>query len=269
MAVVNRTPDSFVVAHPDLGRAVEHALAAVAAGADIVDVGGVKAGPGPVVDVAEELRRVVPLVEALRAACDVPISVDTTRAEVACRALAAGADLVNDVSGLHDPALAAEVAASPGAGLVVMHAGGQLRGRPHRASHPPDVVAVVRRELLRLVARARAAGVPADGLIVDPGHDFGKNTLHSLELTRRIAELCDLGHPVLVALSRKDFLGEALGGVGVDGRVEASLAAAVLAVAGGARIVRVHDVAPTVRALRAAEVILGLRPPPLLVRGLE
>lgn len=269
MAVVNRTPDSFAVRHPDLGPALERALAAVEEGADLVDVGGVKAGPGADVDVHTELRRVLPLIEALRAASGVAISVDTYRAEVARQALAAGADLVNDVSGLSEPGLAEAVAANPGAGLVVLHAGGQLRGRPHRASHVPDVVTVVRDELVRLVALARRHGVDADRIVVDPGHDFGKNTLHSLELTRRIHELCDLGHPVLVALSRKDFLGEALGGVGVDERLEASLAAAVLCAAGGARIVRVHDVGPTVRALRTTEVLLGLRPPGLLLRGLE
>jgi dihydropteroate synthase len=269
MAIVNRTPDSFF----DRGRtyeldvAVDHALAQVDAGADIVDVGGVKAGPGQEVTVAEELERVIGFVEAFRARSDAPVSVDTYRATVAAAALDAGADMVNDVGGLHEPEIAGVVAARPQAALVVMHAGGPPRTRPWRPVYRPDVVTAVVAALRELVGEARRRGVADRQIVVDPGHDFAKNTFQSLELTRRTAELCTLGYPVLVALSNKDFLGEAVG-LEVDERGEASIAAAVVAALGGARIVRVHDTAGTVRALRAVEAIMGWSPPAAPVRGL-
>ena len=267
MAILNRTPDSFYDRGANFG--FEDALAAgeraLAEGADWLDVGGVKAGPGPPVSEADELDRVVPLVEALRERTDAVISVDTFRAEVARRALAAGADVVNDPSGLRDP-LVAEVAAGAGAGLVVMHTGGPPRTRPHRPAYA-DVVAEVRAFLADRVALARQRGVPAERLIVDPGHDFHKNTFHSLELTRRLAELADLGYPLLVALSNKDFVGETLD-VPLDQRLEGSLAAAAFAVVAGASIVRVHEVQPTVRVVRMTEAILGRRPPAATRRGL-
>lgn len=272
MAIVNRTPDSFYDRGRTyaLGAAVEHALAQVAAGADIVDVGGVKAGPGAEVGVDEELERIVPFVEAFRQQADTPLSVDTFRARVAAAALDAGADLVNDVSGMVEPEIADVVAARPGSALVVMHAGGAPRTRPFRPSYLPDVTTAVLLTLGRLLREAQRRGVPAEALVVDPGHDFGKNTLHSLEVTRRLPELAALGHPVLVALSRKDFLGEVLGqGVGPEDRLEASLAAAVVSLTLGARILRVHDTAPTVRAVRTAEAILGWRPPAVTARGLD
>ncbi len=271
MAIVNRTPDSFYDrgATFALDTAVEHALAQVDAGADLIDVGGVKAGPGDAVTPACERERIVPFVEAFRARSTALLSVDTYRPEIAAAALDAGADLVNDVSGLADPELADVVAERPGTGLVVMHAGGPPRTRPFRPSYHPDVTTVVRDELEQLAAQAQERGVPASGLVVDPGHDFGKNTYHSLELTRRLAEIAALGFPVLVALSRKDFLGETLGvDVAPADRLEASLAAAALAVAHGARILRVHDTAATVRVARTVAAILGLQPPAVAVRGL-
>jgi dihydropteroate synthase len=267
MAILNRTPDSFY----DRGAnfAFDAALAAgeraLAEGADWLDIGGVKAGPGPPVSEAEELDRVVPLVEALRARTDAVVSVDTFRPGVARRALAAGADVVNDPSGLRDPRVA-EVAAEAGAGLVVMHTGGPPRTRPHRPAYA-DVVAEVRAFLADRVAVARQRGVPAERLIVDPGHDFHKNTFHSLELTRRLGELAGLGCPLLVALSNKDFVGETLD-VPLDQRLEGSLAAAAFAVVAGASIVRVHEVEPTVRVVRMTEAILGRRPPAGTRRGL-
>jgi dihydropteroate synthase len=270
MAIVNRTPDSFY----DGGRtfaldaAVDHALAQVAAGADILDVGGVKAGPGAEVTEQDELDRIVPFVTAFRRRSDAVLSVDTFRASVARAALRAGADIVNDTSGLADPDLAGVVAAHPDAGLVLMHSGGQLRTRPYRSHHPPDVTTAVIGALTDLIARAQAAGVAPDKLILDPGHDFRKGTLQSIELTRRLPELCALGHPVLVALSNKDFIGEALD-LPVDQRVEASVGAAVAGVLLGARLVRVHETLATVRAVRMAEVILGLREPVRAWRGLE
>jgi len=267
MAIVNRTPDSFYDRGATFGfeAAVAAGERALAEGADWLDVGGVKAGPGTDVTEAEELDRVVPLVEALRDRTDAVISVDTFRPGVARRALAAGADVVNDPSGLRDPEVA-DAAAESGAGLVLMHTGGPPRTRPHRPAYA-DVVGEVRAFLGDRAALARRRGVAAERLIVDPGHDFHKNTFHSLELTRRLAELTDLGYPVLVAFSNKDFVGETLD-LPLDQRLEGSLAAAAFAVTAGASIIRVHEVAPTVRVVRMTEAILGRRPPSVTRRGL-
>jgi len=270
MAVVNRTPDSFYDrgATFALDRAVDHALAQIEAGADLVDVGGVRAAPGAYIPLDEERRRVLPVVEALRARTDVPISVDTFRTRVAQEALAAGADLVNDVSGMVEPEIADVVAEHPWAGLVVMHAGGPPRTRPFRPAYLPDVTTVVVQTCRRLAEEAQRRGVPRDRIVVDPGHDFGKTTAQSLEVTRRLPELAALGYPVLVALSNKDFLGETLD-LPVGERLEASLAAAVASVQLGARIVRVHATRETVRAVRTLEAILGWRPPAAALRGLD
>ena len=267
MAILNRTPDSFYDrgANFGFGDALAAGERALAEGADWLDVGGVKAGPGPPVSEAEELDRVVPLVEALRERTDAVVSVDTFRPGVARRALAAGADVAPHPTGLRAPRVA-EGAAAAGAGLVVMHTGGPPRTRPHRPAYA-DVVAEVRAFLADRVALARQRGVPAERLIVDPGHDFHKNTFHSLELTRRLAELADLGYPLLVAFSNKDFVGETLD-VPLDQRLEGSLAAAGFAVVAGASIVRVHEVQATVRVGRMTEAILGRRPPAATRRGL-
>jgi dihydropteroate synthase len=272
MAIVNRTPDSFF----DRGRtyaleaAVDHALAQAGAGADIVDVGGVKAGPGEYVSADEERARILPFVERFREATDTPLSVDTFRARVAADALDAGADLVNDTSGMREPEVADAVAARPGTALVLMHAGGPPRTRPYRPVYSPDVTTAVVETCRALLAEAAARGVPGEATVLDPGHDFGKNTFQSLEVTRRLPELCALGRPVLVALSRKDFLGEVIGpGVPPAERLEPSLAAAAVSVMLGARIVRVHDTAATLKAVRTVEAIMGWRPPAAAARGLE
>lgn len=270
MGIVNRTPDSFYDRGATYGLedAVAHAVRLAAEGADIVDVGGVKGGPGPEVTVAEEIDRAVPLVAALRAALpDLLLSVDTFRAPVAEAAVDAGADLVNDVTGLSDPDLLDVVRAS-GAGYVAMHHGGRPRTRPLRPTYGPDVTTAVVDHCRQLTERFVAAGVPPTRLVVDPGHDFQKTTRHSLEVTRRLPELAALGYPVLVALSNKDFIGESLD-VPLDGRVDGSLAAAVFAVLRGANIVRAHEVGRTVEALRMTEVLLGWRRPAATVRGLE
>ena len=267
MAVLNRTPDSFSDkgATWALDKALDHADRALEAGADWLDVGGVKAGPGAEVSEAEELRRVLPLLEALRDRTDAVVSVDTFRPGVARRALAAGADAVNDPSGLRDPGLA-EAVADAGATLVVMHTGGPPRTRPYRPAYA-DVVAEVAGFLGDRAAVARAHGVSPERLVIDPGYDFHKNTFHSLELLRRLDELPALGYPILVALSNKDFVGETLD-LPLDERVEGSLAAAVVAVTKGARIIRVHQVEATVRAVRMTEAILGWRRPAATRRGL-
>ncbi|HUG85113.1 MAG TPA: dihydropteroate synthase [Euzebya sp.] len=270
MAILNRTPDSFY----DGGRtftleaAVDHALSQVAEGADILDVGGVKAGPGEEVSEAVELDRIVPFVQAFRTRSDAVLSIDTYRPAVARAALQAGADIINDTSGLADPGLAGVVADFPDAGLVLMHSGGEVRTRPYRNHYLPDVTTSISATLERLAVQAQAAGVAADKLIIDPGHDFRKNTLQSLEVTRRIGELCALGYPVLVALSNKDFIGESLD-LPIDQRVEASLGAAVAAIMLGARLVRVHETQATKRAVMMTEVIMGWRPPARVWRGLE
>jgi dihydropteroate synthase len=270
MGIVNVTPDSFYDrgATATLERALERARLLVAEGADIIDVGGVKGGPGTEVTVTEELDRVVPFVEAFRAEHpDVLLSVDTFRAPVADAGCAAGADVVNDVTGLHDPEVL-DVVVAHGAGYVAMHHGGEPRTRPYRRSYYPDVTAAVVAHCRELAGRFVAAGVPAGRVLVDPGHDFQKTTAHSLELSRRLPELAALGHPVLVALSNKDFVGETLDAP-IDARVDGSLAATVFSVLRGAHVVRVHEVARTVDVLRMTEALLGWRRPAVEVRGLE
>ncbi|UXA12157.1 dihydropteroate synthase [Mycobacterium sp. SMC-8] len=273
MAIVNRTPDSFY----DRGAtftdeaAKEAAHRVVADGADIVDVGGVKAGPGATVDVDEEIARVVPFIEWLRAEFpDQVISVDTWRAEVAKQACAAGADLINDTWGGADPALAG-VAAEFGAGLVCSHTGGAVpRTRPFRVNYgltERGVVDDVIAEVTAAAERAVALGVRRDRIVIDPTHDFGKNTYHGLSLLRHVKDLVNTGWPVLMALSNKDFVGETLG-VGLTERLEGTLAATALAAADGARLFRVHEVGPTRRVLEMVASIKGARQPKRTVRGL-
>ena len=269
MAIVNRTPDSFF----DRGAtfAADAALAAieraVADGADIIDIGGVKAGPGAPVDVGEEMRRTIPTVATVRAHFpDVIISIDTWRAEVAREAVAAGADLLNDTWAGADPALA-EVAAETGAALVCSHAGGLTpRTRPHRISFD-DVVADVVNTVTELAERAVAIGVRPDGILIDPAHDFGKNTRHSLDITRRLGDLVDTRWPVLVALSNKDFIGETLD-LPVDQRLDGTLAATAVSAWLGARVFRAHQVGPTRRVLDMVTAIRGDKPPAVARRGL-
>jgi dihydropteroate synthase len=269
MAIVNRTPDSFF----DRGATFAEEVAlqavdeAVCAGAEIIDIGGVKAGPGEVVDVGEELRRTVSTVAAVRSRFpDVVISIDTWRAEVAREAVAAGADLINDTWAGADPQLA-EVAAATGAGLVCSHAGGlRPRTRPHRAAFV-DIVGDVVETVSALASRALAVGVRRDGILIDPAHDFGKNTRHSLELTGRLDALVATGWPVLVALSNKDFVGEALD-LPVDQRLEGTLAATAVAAWLGARVFRAHQVRQTRRVLDMVATIRGDRPPAVSRRGL-
>jgi dihydropteroate synthase len=269
MAIVNRTPDSFYDRGTTYG--LDAALAAVdravSNGAAIVDIGGVKAGPGDDVDPAEELRRTAELVRAVRAAHpDLVISVDTWRSEVAEVLAGEGADLLNDTWGGVDPRLA-EVAARTGAGLVCAHAGGlPPRTRPHRIAYP-DVVADVVATVTGLAECAVEAGVRPDGILVDPAHDFGKNTRHSVEVTRRLGELVGTGWPVLVSLSRKDFVGETLDLPPGD-RLEGTLATTAISAWLGARVFRAHDVVATRRVLDMVATIRGTRPPAVARRGL-
>ncbi|HET6258185.1 dihydropteroate synthase [Pseudonocardia sp.] len=270
MAIVNRTPDSFYDRGATFadGAAMAKVDAALAEGADIIDIGGVKAGPGPDVDVAEEVRRVVPFVAAVRERYpDVVISVDTWRGEVGRLAVAEGADLLNDTWAGADPALG-DVAAETGVGIVCSHTGGALpRSRPHRVRYA-DVVADVLADVCGQAERLVALGVRREGILVDPTHDFGKNTFHGLTLLRRCDELVAAGWPVLMALSNKDFVGETLGVAEVTERLEGSLAATALAAAAGARVFRAHEVAATRHTVDMVAAIAGTHPPARTVRAL-
>ena len=266
MAVINRTPDSFFDrgVTREFGPALDAASRAVADGADIVDIGGVKAGPGDEVTPAVEIDRVAGLVAAVRARHpDVVISVDTWRAEVGEVVAHAGADLLNDAWGGVDPRLA-EVAARHRIGLVCSHAGGlPPRTRPHRPAYR-DVVAELTAYVTDYAERAVVSGVSPSAILVDPAHDFGKNTWQSLEITRRLGELTDTGWPVLVAVADKDFIGETLaisGALPVDQRAEGTIATLAVCAWLGARVFRVHDV-PATRAALTAVADLQAAPKP-------
>ena len=269
MAIVNRTPDSFY----DKGAtfADEAAFAAVeravAEGAGIVDIGGVKAGPGEEVTPAEEIRRTVPFVAEVRSRYpDLVISVDSWRAEVGRAACEAGADLLNDSWGGYDPELA-EVAAEYQVGLVCTHTGGTVpRNRPRKGVAYPDVMGDILDQTLRLARRAVDLGVPRESVIIDPAHDFGKNTRHSLEATRRLDEMIETGWPVLVSLSNKDFIGETLD-LPVRQRLTGTLATTAVCAWLGARIYRAHEVAQTRQVLDMVSSIQGTRPPSVAIRG--
>ncbi|HEY2389130.1 MAG TPA: dihydropteroate synthase [Candidatus Binatia bacterium] len=260
MGIVNVTPDSFA----DGGRwatppeAVAHARRLLDEGADVLDVGGESTRPGArPVPAAEERARVLPVITALREATDAPISIDTTKAEVAADALAVGADMVNDVSAGRFDAAMLPLVAERGAAIVLMH----MQGTPatmQDAPHYGDVVAEVGAFLAERAEAARAAGIAADRIWLDPGIGFGKLPAHNLALLAGLEPLVALGYPILIGASRKGFLGVLTRGhdtrpAPVGARLEASLAAAVLAAAGGARVVRVHDVGATRRALAVAD----------------
>ncbi|MFD4989083.1 dihydropteroate synthase [Streptomyces sp. NPDC058374] len=269
MAIVNRTPDSFYdqgATFDDLP-ALERVDRAVAEGAAIVDIGGVKAGPGDEVDAEEEARRTVGFVARVRERHpDVVISVDTWRHEVGEAVCEAGADVLNDAWGGVDPKLA-EVAARHDVGLVCTHAGGaRPRTRPHRVAYE-DVVADILDVTVGLAERAVALGVRRDRIMIDPGHDFGKNTRHSLEATRRLGELAATGWPVLVSLSNKDFVGETLDRP-VKERLLGTLATTAVSAWLGAQVYRVHEVAETRQVLDMVASIAGHREPAVARRGL-
>jgi dihydropteroate synthase len=260
MAIVNRTPDSFydrgrTFALPDAVEAVERA---VAAGADWVDIGGQPFAPGTELSVEDELSRILPVIRATRERAEVVVSVDTYRPEVARQAIVAGAGVINDTSGLHDPAIA-DVVADSDATLVVTHS-----LAPPRTPYPRPTYRAVATEVAEFlrgrVELAASRGLPPERIVVDPGHDLNKNTYHSLELTRRLTEVTALGYPTLVAVSNKDFIGETLDAP-PDGRGDGTIAALTICIMLGARIVRVHDVPATVAATRLTEAVLGLRPP--------
>ncbi|MCL5269051.1 MAG: dihydropteroate synthase [bacterium] len=257
MGIVNVTPDSF----SDGGRfagvepAVAHGRQLAAEGADILDVGGESTRPGAApVSVEEELARVIPVIERLRAAAvGVPISIDTMKAEVARRAVAAGAAIINDIAALRaDPAMA-EVAAQSGVGLVLMHMQGEPRTM-QAAPHYDDVVGEIRAFLQERLAAAVAAGIDRRAVVLDPGIGFGKTIQHNLEIFRRMAELAALPRPLLIGPSRKAFIGKLLD-LPVDQRVEGTAAAVAAAIAAGVRVVRVHDVREMTRVVKVAAAL--------------
>jgi dihydropteroate synthase len=266
MGVVNVTPDSFSDGgrFADAGAAVAHGILLEAEGADLLDVGGESTRPGggvygggmDEVPAAEEIARVVPVIEGLVRSCRVPVSIDTRKLEVARAALDAGAKVINDVSALgHAPGLAA-LAAERGAGLCLMHMKGEFRSMQ---AHPvyEDLLAEVAAVLARAAQQALDAGVPAARICLDPGIGFGKTVEHNLKLIRAAPSLQSLGYPVLIGASRKSFVGKLTQVAEPGQRLHGSVAAAVAAAMSGASVVRVHDVRATVEALRVADAVLG------------
>lgn len=268
MGIINRTPDSFYDrgATWDQRRALERVDRLVDEGADILDIGGVKAGAGDPVDADEEARRTVGFVAAVRERHrSIVISIDTWRSSVARQACLAGADLINDAWGGYDPEMI-KVAAEFDAAIVCTHTGG-LKPRTDRfVATYEDVVAEAIMATTRLADRALAAGVAPESIIIDPAHDFGKTTMHSLEITRRLDEMVATGWPVLVSVSNKDFLGETLD-LPTDQRVPATLAATAICAFQGAQIHRVHQVAKVRQVVDFVASVRGEREPSKIIRG--
>ncbi|WP_227492743.1 dihydropteroate synthase [Brevibacterium sp. CFH 10365] len=273
MAVINRTTDSFYESAATLDQAIAAVEGAACAGAQIVDIGGVRAGRGREISVDEEIDRVCPTIETVaRAHPHVLISVDTWRHEVAEAACRAGAGLLNDTWAGVDPELA-EVAARHDVGIVCSHTGGlSPRTDAHRSRYglrAGDVVGSTLAGVIELAEAARAAGVPEERIIIDPTPDFGKNTYHSLRLLRELDRFTATGYPVLLAISRKDFVGEAIGAVGPADRLYGTIAATALAIEKGTALIRTHDVRATADAIDVTLAITGEAAPKHTVRGLR
>ncbi len=267
MGVLNVTPDSFSDGgkYEELEIAVAHALAMEHAGADILDIGGESTRPGSQeISASQELDRILPVLEGLRARLKIPISVDTRRSTVAELALRAGAEIINDVSGLKNDARIAGIAAKYGVPLILMH----MRGEPATMQRGPfarDVMKDVTRGLRESVAKARKAGVAKSQIILDPGIGFGKSHSQNYELLQKLPQLAVLGHPLLVGTSRKGFLGATLARNGKpvppEERIWGTAATVTASILGGAHIVRVHDVAEMAQVARVADCVVnaGLR----------
>ena len=258
MGIVNVTPDSFSDGgrYSDTALAVAHARSLEGEGADLLDLGGESSRPGSTpVPLDEELRRVIPVIEAVSAELSLPVSVDTTKAEVARRAIAAGASVVNDISALtFDPGLA-RVVADAGAGVVLMH----MRGDPRTMQNDPrydDVVSEVYEYLARRIEAAGVAGIPPERVAIDPGIGFGKKDRHNLELLRNLGRFASLGCVVLIGTSRKGLLGK-MTGRPVDQRATASVVSALAAGVTGALVLRVHDVGPMADAIKVWSAQVG------------
>ncbi|BCM25532.1 dihydropteroate synthase [Methyloradius palustris] len=257
MGIVNVTPDSFSDGgkFASTQKAVEHALKLIEEGADILDIGGESTRPGATpVELGEELSRVIPVIEELVNKVGVPISIDTYKPEVMRHAIAAGADIINDISALQAPG-ALEIVANSKAGVCLMH----MQGTPQTMQQDPqyqDVVTEVIEFLKQRLTAANEAGIASERILLDPGFGFGKRTTHNIALLQALPQILELGRPLLVGLSRKSILGQ-LVGADVDQRLHASLAASVISVMKGARIVRVHDVKATVDALKVVAALLN------------
>ena len=255
MGIVNVTPDSFSDGgqHASTAAAIEHGLRLVDEGAEILDIGGESTRPGStVVPLEEELQRVIPVIEGLARRAGVPLSIDTYKPAVMRAAIAAGADIINDIWALQQPG-ALDAVADSRAGVCLMH----MQGTPQTMQADPhydDVVREVRDFLLARIQACQQAGIGQERIMLDPGFGFGKRSVHNIALLRELPALCKLGYPVLAGLSRKSVLGQ-LTGNDVDARLHASIAAAVIAAMKGARILRVHDVKATADALKIVAAI--------------
>lgn len=268
MGVLNVTPDSFSDGGKflDVKKAIEHAVAMERDGADLIDVGAESTRPGSVgISLDEELRRVGPVLRDLRGKLQIPISIDTRKAEVAEAALGAGAEMINDISGLRSDPRIAEIAAERGVGLILMH----LRGEPDSMQKGPfarNVVRDVTRGLRESAAKARKAGVDKSQIVLDPGIGFGKTRAQNYELLRELMKIAALGYPLLVGTSRKGFLGATLkaGEISapVDERIWGTAATVAASILDGAHIVRVHDVAEMVQVARVTDQIVNPKPSP-------
>lgn len=258
MGVLNLTPDSFYDGgrYTTLERALARAEQMIAEGADILDIGGESTRPGAdPVPLEEEIRRTLPVIEAIAARYDIALSIDTTKSEVARLALQAGAHIVNDISGMRFDPRMPEVVAEAGALAILMH----IKGTPKTMQQNPtyeDVVREVRDMLAQHAERAQQAGIPKERIWLDPGIGFGKTLEHNLQLLRRLPDLKSLGYPVLVGTSRKSFIGLILGGLPPEERLEGTLATLALAIAWGADAVRVHDVKEAFRAVKVADALV-------------
>jgi dihydropteroate synthase len=256
MGILNCTPDSFYPGSrvPEIDQAVQSALAMIQAGADILDVGGESTRPGSdPVEAGEEIGRVVPVIKKIRELSQVLISIDTRKAEVAEKALAAGADLVNDVSALRDNRALAECSVDRDVPVILMH----MRGEPKNMQENPhygDVIAEITEELAGSIDFARSCGIREDRIIVDPGIGFGKRLQDNLAILRDLGALRSLGHPIMIGLSRKSFIGTVLGKP-VDQRLIGTVAAHMLALTNGADILRVHDVGEAVDTVKMFEAV--------------
>ena len=256
VGILNCTPDSF----SDGGRyldpelASKHALRMIAEGADIIDIGGESTRPGAEpISLDEELNRVLPVIEKIRAKSDIPISIDTYKSDVAKAAVKRGANLINDISGLRFDSKMASTAASFGLPVVVMH----IKGEPRSMQKNPcyeNLINEIKSYLKESIQIAETGGIKREKIIIDPGIGFGKTFQHNFSILRNLDRFSDIGQPILVGASRKGFLGS-LSGSDLDDRIEESLAASVIAASNGAHFVRVHDVAPTVRALKVCDAV--------------
>jgi dihydropteroate synthase len=255
MGILNTTPDSFSDGgrYLTMDRAVSRALELASEGADAIDIGGEKAGPGDVVTVQQELRRVIPVIEAVKREVSIPLSIDTFKPEVARAAVGAGADIINSIGGFMDPAMR-RVASDTGAAIVIMH----IKGEPRVANPNPiyeDVTNEVRGFLEERVATCIREGISARRIMIDPGPDFGKTAEQSVTLMRELRRLTELPYPVLLAVSRKRFIGEVLG-TPVRERLEGSLALVAWGVLQGVKLLRVHDVRASKRVALMTEAVL-------------